>query len=166
MVSLSPDPLPLTPLPGTLLSYVAGLSGNVDAVVLANSIIYDREIRYTMGEEREPANEVSFPGIPSSPRGLMTSGQARVEPSSLSSLADSRQLTLLALLPPLPVLLEFGVQDPVTYLRGGEQVIELVRNIYARQDAEDRVSWAVVDGGHEFVAGPIVEFLAEHLRGE
>ena len=151
---------------GVIAGFLGGLSDNITAVVLANSIVYDRDILSTFDNGTGLEIDKSFVGVPGSPLEFITADSFLVEPSALTSLVDSRNLTLFALLPPLPVLLEFGANDPLTYLRGGEDAIELMRNVYARHGAQELVSSAVVQAKHEFIAGPIVEFFLEHLYGE
>ena len=146
---------------GVVAEYVAGQTEKVAAVVLANSMSYLPTAESAKVETTTAT--LQFGALPETPLARLRMVQPTVP--SLGSLADTT-LVLLALLPPRPVLIEYGNQDPVNYLRGGEAAIELVRSLYARHGVAEKVFVAVEPGGHEFFPRPIIQFFSKHLNGQ
>ena len=85
------------------------------------------------------------------------------ENTALSTLTDQPILVPLALLPPMPVLIQFGDSDTVNYLKGGPQAIEFLRQLYALYGAEELVSVSIEPGGHEFFPEAVIQFFHEQL---
>ncbi len=144
---------------GVVASYVAGLSDKVSAVVLSNSLRFVPAHLEPAGNDALP----QFPALPESPRDRLA--MALGAPSwDLSNLSDNPQLVLTALLPPTPLLIQYGDADPVNYLQGGPEATDIIRDVYLLYSPGSAPSLSIESGGHEFFPGPIVEFFDQHLR--
>jgi dienelactone hydrolase len=148
---------------GVVAEYVAGLSDNVQAVVLANSMSLPPQLAEQAEPERESQSERRFPTLAETPADILAAG-CPCEIEALSTLADQRILVLLALLPPVPVLIQYGDSDTVNYLKGGPQAIQFLRQLYALYGAEGFVSVSIEPGGHEFFPEAVIQFFHEQLR--
>ena len=148
---------------GVVAEYVAGLSDSVRAVVLANSISFPPQLAEDAESGRELQPEQRLPALAETPADILTTG-CPCESRALSTLADQRNLVLLALLPATPVLIQYGDADPVNYLKGGPQAIEFLRQLYALYGAEELVSVSIEPGGHEFFPEAVIQFFHEQLR--
>ena len=105
---------------GVVASYLAGLSDKIDAVVLANSLRLGQPLVQTERLDAAPYTELRFSELPSTPRDFLATTYKPLN-WSLSTLADDPNLVLLALLPPTPLLVQFGDADPVNYLEVGQR---------------------------------------------
>lgn len=149
---------------GVLALYVAGQTETIDAVVLANSLSYKPKVEASNVSEGSETSLKQFNELPRTPlERLQAMGQLGT-PSPLSVLVDNPYLVPLALLPPRPILIQFGNQDPVNYLKGGEEAIELVRALYGQYGAMDRVFVSIEPGMHEFFPEPIISFFSGTLN--
>ncbi|MDA2936634.1 dienelactone hydrolase family protein, partial [Acidobacteria bacterium AH-259-A15] len=148
---------------GVVAQYLAALSDNVEAVVLANSISFPPQLA-EHAESRRLSSQKSFPSLPSTPADILAAGYRSSQSLALSALADQRNLVLLALVPPTPILIQYGNLDAVNYLKGGPRAIELVQKLYALLGMENSVSVSIETGGHEFFPSRVVEFFEKNLR--
>jgi dienelactone hydrolase len=144
---------------GIIASYLAGVSDKVSAVVLANSL----KSAPTRREIASNDSGLRFPQLPENPRDLFGTVFRAPNPS-LSNLTSNPHFVLTALLPPTPLLLQFGDSDPITYLKGGPGVIDFLSDVYLAYGSEMPPSVSIEPGGHEFFPAPIVEFFDQHLR--
>jgi hypothetical protein len=75
-------------------------------------------------------------------------------------------LVLASLLPPRPLLLQYGDADEVNWLRGGSAAVDYMSEIYRKLDAENRLELDLQPGGHEFFPGPVVSFFNRTLPSQ
>jgi pimeloyl-ACP methyl ester carboxylesterase len=151
---------------GTVAEYVAGMSDDIEAVVLSNSVALPRELYpYVFEGVVVETTSPAFGGLPKTPLEWSSSARSGV-PSALSSIMDNIQLIPLAMLPPKSVLLQYGDSDKVNYLRGGEGAIELVKAIYEARGLGDLVEISIEPGEHEFFPEAVAAFFRRRLGTE
>jgi len=72
---------------------------------------------------------------------------------------------LLALIAPRPLFIEAGLHDPIFPIETTKVAIEQVRGVYEGYGAQDRFSYNLFEGGHEFGGPESLDWLAEKLKG-
>lgn len=142
---------------GVIASYVAGQSDTINAIALVNSHSYHKRVPETSGDEQR-----KFGTIPDDPLSRLQLYTLQRTPA-LSTLADNHALVSLVLLAPRPILIQYGNQDTVNYLQGGDEVIELIRDLYDLHGTPENVFVSVESGGHEFFPESIIDFFSAHL---
>lgn len=148
---------------GVVAQYVAGMSDDIEAVVLSNSMsiseaLYSQALE---GADPPPASP-AFNEMPRTP-GEWAAWRRTEVFSALGTIMDSVALVPLVMLPPKAVLVQYGDSDDVNYLRGGQNAIELVKTIYEARGLGDLVEVSIEPGGHEFFPGPVIAFFKMRL---
>ena len=148
---------------GVVAIYVAGQNEDIDAVALANALPFRHSISESREDEEPGATHEKYRALPETPLDWLRMRASGDLAPPLSILADDPALVLLALLPPRPLLLEFGELDTVSYVHGKNAAIGIVQQVYKRWQAPEQVSIVVEQGEHEFIVEPIIDFFQEHL---
>lgn len=151
---------------GVVAEYVAGMSDDIEAVVLSNSMTLP-EALYSQALEGAdpPASSPAFNEMPRTPGEWAASARSGVR-NAFARIMDDVILLPLVMLPPKAVLVQYGGSDDVNYLRGGEQAIELVKTIYEARGLGDLVEVSIEPGEHEFFPGPVTAFFKRRLGAE
>ena len=147
---------------GVVATYVAGQNEDIDAIVLANGLPFRRNVSAPRADQRLGSTPKQFDSLPETPSDWLIRSAGEASPP-LSIIADDPALVLLALLPPRPILLEFGERDPVSYVSGTNAAIGVVQQIYSRRGMPNQVSIVVEEGEHEFFTEPVIAFFQTHL---
>lgn len=145
---------------GLVAEYVAGLSNDIKAVVLAVSLSFRPE-DFDSDNSLNIEKEKYFPELVNTPIDYIHNSYF-FRDLAFSDF-DSKSLIPLALLTSTPVLIQFGDSDSVNYLQGGPAAIEFVRHLYKLNGKEDLVSISIESGTHEFFSGPIIRFFEKNI---
>ena len=148
---------------GVVASYVAGLSQNIQCVVLSNSFSFQQELVDSIDIESVESFKEKLFSYPNTPSEMLSNLQNFPTNNSFSNKIKNMYLTPLALLPKTPLLIQFGKHDKVGYSTIGPEVIQYIRDIYACFDAEFLIDVSIDNGGHEFIVDPIVKYFKTQL---
>lgn len=138
---------------GVIASFVAAMDLRVNAVVMSNAM-------------RFPPTASTGSAVFSGPPDTIYDHLSLIGapwPSDFTSLTDNLNLVLAALIPPRPLLLQYGDADPINWLRGGPGTVEYMSALYEKANAPDRLEVDIQPGGHEFFPAGVVSFFQRHL---
>ena len=142
---------------GIVSLYVAGFDERVRAIALSGA--------FTLGTPwpRDNRHKSDFSEPPNDLRDHLRLIHYPMPPE-LTSFADDMNVISTALLAPRPLLLQYGKQDDVTWLKNGHNGVEYVRQFYKKARAEDNVELALHSGGHKFYPESIISFFNKNLK--
>lgn len=147
---------------GVVAAYVAGLSKKIKCIVLSNSFGYIKELDSNYHNENQ--NTKKKFKYPMNPLEQLKFYQNLKIKNKYSENIDNMYLTPLALLPRIPLLIQFGQYDQISQ-KIRKELIMYCKKIYSRFNSEHLLDISIEKNrGHEFVSTPIIEFLQKNMK--